>query len=296
MQWFRGPRADPLAYVAVSRPARSLVGDDGWWASHWETAPAEIGHFLGLDGIKLADTAIADFGCGDGIMAGGLAWLTGASVVGFDLDPTDSATLRAEAKARGFDLSKADVQFRGATAGAIDARDGEFDVGVSWSVLEHVFDRVGYMREARRVIKPHGHLFVQVWPLWHSEHGHHLWTWLKPFDHLRYSRDEIVEILRNLGDLPAPLEIPGGTVETVGEFLAAMQMSREEWMSQVMASYDTCSRITLDEIQGLLSEHGFGISRVELMTGQFHVPVDLQSIPLTRLSLSGFKLTAWRKP
>ena len=57
-------------------------------------------------------------------------------------------------------------------------------------------------------------------------------------------------------------------MDTVGEFLVAMQMSREEWMSQVMASYDTCSRITLDEIQALLSEHGFGISRVELMTGQ----------------------------
>ena len=280
----------------VARPPRSSVGDDGWWASHWESAPAEIEAFLGEVGIQLAGAAVADFGCGDGIMAGGLAWRTGASVVGFDLDPTDSAALEIEAKVRGFDLSAIDVEFRGTEAGAIDARDGEFDLGVSWSVLEHVFDRVGYMKEARRVIKPYGHFLVQVWPLWHSEHGHHLWQWLNPFDHLRLSRDEIIERLQGLERLPVPVDVPGGTAVTLSEYLRAWRLDRDEWMSQAMASYDSCSRITLDEIQTLLVEHGFCIARFEFMTGQFHVPDDLQSIPLTLLSPNGFKLIAWRKP
>ena len=52
----------------------------------------------------------------------------------------------------------------------------------------------------------------------------------------------------------------------------------------------------LDEIQTLLLEHGFGVGRVEVLTSQFHVPTDLQSVPLSRLSMNGFKLTAWRKP
>lgn len=280
----------------MTRPARSLLGDDGWWASHWESAPAEILHFLGEDGIGLAETSVADFGCGDGIMAAALAWQTGASVVGFDLDRTDSAALDAEAKARGFDLSKLNLQFRAAASGAIEAQDGEFDLGVSWSVMEHVFDREGYMREAHRVIKPHGHLFVQVWPLWHSEHGHHLWQWLHPFDHLRRSRDDLMEGLRLLDRLPAPLDVPGGKAVTLSEYLEAIGTDRDAWFSQVESSFDSCNRITIDEIQTLLLEHGFAISRVELLTGQFHVPADLQSIPLTRLSPSGFKLTAWRKP
>jgi len=279
----------------MARPARSLVGDDGWWASHWESAPAEINAFLSEDGIRLAGAAVADFGCGDGIMSAGLANLTGASVVGFDIDPTDTTALEIEVKGRGLDLSAIDVQFRSA-AGALDAADAEFDVGVSWSVMEHVFDRAGFMGEARRVIKPYGHFFVQVWPLWHSEHGHHLWQWLHPYDHLRHSRDEIVQKLRGLDRLPVPLEIPGGTAVTLDDYLKTLGVPREDWLAQTVASYDSCNRITVDEIQYLLVENGFSIGRFELMTGQVHFPADLQSIPVTRLSPNGFKLTAWRKP
>jgi len=273
-----------------------MLGDDAWWESHWETAPDEICHFLASDGIQVAGASIADFGCGDGIMAGALACRLGASVVGFDLYATDALALHTEAKARGHDLSASPLEFRTIVPGALDARDGEFDIGLSWSAMEHVFDRVGYMREARRVIKPYGHLFVQVWPMWHSEHGHHLWQWLQPFDHLRYSRDEIVEKLRTLDRLPTPLEIGGGTADTLGEYLGALGMEHDTWFSQTVASYDSCNRITIDEIQTLLLEHGFSIGRVEFMTGQIHVPEDLQSIPLSRLSPNGFKLTAWRKP
>lgn len=273
-----------------------MLGDDAWWASHWESAPAEICAFLAEDGIPVAGASIADFGCGDGIMAGALASLGGAPVVGFDLYATDSAALQTEAKARGYDFSELQLEFRTIVPGALDARDAEFDIGVSWSAMEHVFDRAGYMREAHRVIKPHGHLFVQVWPLWHSEHGHHLWQWLNPFDHLRYSRDEILERLRDLDCLPIPVVSGGVEATTLNEYLEVLGMDREEWVSLAMASYDSCNRITLDEIQTLLLEHGFGIGRVELLTSQFHVPTDLQSVPLSRLSLNGFKITAWRKP
>jgi SAM-dependent methyltransferase len=229
-------------------------------------------------------------------MSAGLAYLTGASVVGFDIDPTDTASLEVEVKARGFDLGGIDVQFRSAVAGTLDAADHEFDMGVSWSVLEHVFDRVGFMSEARRVIKPYGHLFLQVWPLWHSAHGHHLWQWLDPFDHLRLSRDEIVEKLRVLDRVPAPLGIPGGTTNSLDEYLVVSGTTREEWLSQAMTSYDSCNRITVDEVQYLLIEHGFCIGRLELMAQPVQLPADLQSVPLTRLSPDGFKLTAWRKP
>ncbi len=280
----------------MARPARSLVGDDGWWASHWDSAPAEINDFLVEDGIKLAGSRVADFGCGDGIMSAGLANLTGASVVGFDIDPTDTTALEIEVKGRGFDLAALDVQFRSAAGGVLHAADAEFDVGVSWSVMEHVFDRVGFMGEARRVIKPYGHFFIQVWPLWYSEHGHHLWQWLSPFDHLRHSRDEIFEKLRGLDRLPMPLEVPGGTADTLDDYLKRIDLRREDWLAQTMASYDSCNRITIDEIQYLLVEHGFSVGRLELMTGQVHLPADLQSVPWTRLSPAGFKLTAWRKP
>jgi SAM-dependent methyltransferase len=280
----------------MARPPRTMVGDDSWWETHWHQAPAEIIAFFAEDGIELAGSSVADFGSGDGIMAAGLARLCESTVVGFDLDPTDSLTLQREAEARGVDIASLRLEFRKATAGSIDADDAEFDVGVSWSVLEHVFDREGYMREARRVIKPHGHLFVQVWPLWYSEHGHHLFQWLGPFDHLRYGRDDIVARLRSLEQTPRRAEAAEEHPLLLSEFLLDSQMDPEEWLSVALASYDSCNRITLDDIQALLLEHGFGVGRVEVLTAPFHVPIDLQSLPLSRLAINGFKLIAWRKP
>jgi SAM-dependent methyltransferase len=280
-----------LASVAVAGPI-SPMGADGWWASHWESGPAEVEAFLAEEGIDLSGAAVADFGSGDGIMAAGLAHRLGASVVGFDLNPVDIPALEAEAKSRGVDLSAVDLEFRTVH----DARDAEFDFGVSWSVMEHVFDRVGYMREIRRVIKPYGHLLVQVWPLWHSEHGHHLAHWLNPFDHLRLSRAEIIGLLSKLDRLPVPIETPDGMAATLSEYLEVDEIGREEWIARSMASFDSCSRITLDEIQTLLLEYGFCIGRLELSGGPLHIPDDLQSMPLSRLAVTGFKLLAWRKP
>jgi SAM-dependent methyltransferase len=227
-------------------------------------------------------------------MAAGLARL-GASVVGFDPEPTDLVALERVAKARGVDVANLDVRFRLASAGGIEAADGAFDLAVSWSVFEHVFDREGYVREAHRVIKPYGHFFVQVWPLWFSEHGHHLWRWLRPFDHLRYSRDEIVDQLRSLDVLPAAGG-NGSEPQTLSAYLREAEVDLDTWVSTAMSSYDSCNQITIDEIQTLLLEHGFGIGRVEVMTSTFHVPEDLQNVPLSRLVPSGFKLIAWRMP
>ncbi len=280
----------------MATPPISPMGADGWWASHWESGPAEVEAFLAEDGLSLSGAAVADFGSGDGIMAAGLANLMGASVVGFDVNQTDVSALDAETKSRGFNLSAIDVEFRPIHSGVMDARDAEFDCGVSWSVLEHVFDRVAFMTEIRRVIKPYGHLFVQVWPLWNSEHGHHLGHWLNPFDHIRLSRDEIMERLLKLDRLPVPIETPEGMATTLDDFLQADASDREEWISQCMASFDSCNRITLDEIQALLIEHGFRIGRFELLGGPLHVPDDLQSVPLSLLSPTGFKLLAWRRP
>ncbi len=270
-----------------------MVGDDSWWESHWDTGPSDVRAFLGEDGIELIGRSVADLGCGDGIMTAGLARLTGAAVVGFDLDLVDRVALERAAQSRGVDLSDLNLEFRKASPGSIEADDAEFDLGVSWSVMEHVFDREGYMREARRVIKPNGLLFVQVWPLWHSEHGHHLARWLSPYDHLRYGRDGIEEKLRGLEQLPGTPE--GGAAPTLREVLRESGWDMDKWLSATMASYDSCNGVTLDEIQTLLLEHGFGIGRVEVLTGPFHVPPDLQSFPLSRLALNGFKLAAWRK-
>jgi hypothetical protein len=61
-----------------------MVGDDSWWTSHWEEAPSAI-----------------------------FANISGASAVGFDLEPADHPKLESEqATARGFTLSSLELEFR----------------------------------------------------------------------------------------------------------------------------------------------------------------------------------------
>jgi SAM-dependent methyltransferase len=83
------------------------------------------------------------------------------------------------------DISDLPLEFRQARPGALPAASEEFDLAMSWSVAEHAWDLKSYFAEAWRIVKPYGHLYVQTWPLWNLEHGHHIPHWLDRFDHLR---------------------------------------------------------------------------------------------------------------
>ncbi len=60
------------------------------------------------------------------------------------------------------------------------------DVAFSWSTFEHVSRPLESLQELKRVIKPNGYLFIQIFPMYYSAHGHHMW-WdsnFPPFIHL----------------------------------------------------------------------------------------------------------------
>jgi SAM-dependent methyltransferase len=64
-------------------------------------------------------------------------------------------------------------------------------------VFEHVDAPVDLLREVFRVLRPGGVILNQVWPLWYSEHGSHMWpffdeTWV----HRTRSPEEIAAHLR----------------------------------------------------------------------------------------------------
>ena len=142
------------------------------------------------------------------------------------------------------------------------------DVVIAWSVFEHVADVIGLLREIRRVLVTDGLLFIQIWPLFFSEHGSHLWPWLDdPFPHLCLNDDQLV------GEVHARTESP-------------------ELAQAMLDLYGSCNRLTLDDLGSALIDAGFFISKVESDRTAVHVSPQLQRMPLSLLTTAGVKLTA----
>jgi ubiquinone/menaquinone biosynthesis C-methylase UbiE len=146
--------------------------------------------------------------------------------------------------------------------------DDSVDVVVTWSVFEHVADVAGLLTEIQRVLVPNGLLFLQIWPLFFSEHGSHLWPWFdEPFPHLRLGEHEILSHLRR-------------------------RIGSDELAGAMLDLYSSCNRITLDQLGSAMNDAGFYISKIETDRVAVHIPPELQQMPLSLLTTEGIKLIA----
>lgn len=240
-----------------------------WWESHYRQAVDEIVDFLGGDGLQLDGQRVLDLGCGDGILALGLATrLPVDSVIGLDLQPVDMEFLAKMATQHGVSVDQPRLRFGVSQEADLGLPDGSVDVVITWSVFEHVSNVPGLFAEIRRVLVDNGLLFIQIWPLFFSEHGSHLWPWFdEPFPHLRLEDDRLV----------AELEARTQDFE----------------LTQTMLDlYTSCNRLTIDELGSALVAAGFFISKVETDRVAVHIPPELQHTPLSLLTTAGVKLTA----
>jgi len=248
---------------------RWFAGQPYWWDSHYVQAVDEIVDFLEGDGLSLDGRRVLDLGCGDGILTTGLAARTPAlSVVGLDLHPVDTAFLAAIAAEHGVSLDQSRPTFGVSQLSGLGLPDSSVDIVITWSVFEHVSNVPELLGEIRRVLVPDGLVFIQIWPLFHSEHGSHLWPWFEqPYPHLRLGEHELKAELRDrTGD---------------AELTEAM-----------FDLYSSCNQVTLDELGSALVAGGFYISKVQTDSSAVHVPPELQSMPLSLLTTAGVKLTA----
>lgn len=96
---------------------------------------------------------VLDLGCGSGYGAASLADIA-ASVVAVDIS-ADAVAFAAE-RYRAGNLSFQVID----GSGPLPFADGQFDVVLSFQVIEHVHDTATYLREARRVLKPGGVMII----------------------------------------------------------------------------------------------------------------------------------------
>jgi ubiquinone/menaquinone biosynthesis C-methylase UbiE len=253
------------------RAGRTDDPESKWFWDHYETAPREIEEFVRPAGVELEGRDIADVGCGDGIMALGLARrVRPRTLVGFDINPVDPAVLLDRARRRRVKHELPDgLEFRLSEPERLPAEDSSFDVVYTWSVFEHVRDPVALLREIRRVLRPEGTMMLQLWPFYYSARGSRLWDWFPDtFHHLVDSPERVVADAR------------ASTVHSP---------ERAEYMTKEFLSLN---RITLDELHRAILAAGLEVRKLEAIGEAAHVPSEANRYPLSQLAISGVKLLA----
>ena len=249
-------------------PGRSTR--ESWFREHYEDAASQILEFLSEDGLSLEGRMVADIGCGDGALTLGLAHKGKPKQINaYDIRPVDKEALEQRAQAHGpSDSIPENILFIVSEGEFIPAQSDVFDAVVSWSAFEHVAQPAALLREIHRVLNPAtGFLFLQIWPLFYSEHGGHLWVHGNSgFDHLTTES----------ADIHRMLEGAEGTYPGIS--------AQDEWRS--------LNRLTLDGLQRALLAAQLVPVKVELLTPRVHLSPDLMRYALTDLTVAGVKLIA----
>ena len=259
-----GSRAPGTALSTADR------NTSAWFLEHYEDAASQVIDFLGGDGISMTGTDVADVGCGDGIIDLGVAHKAKPrSLVGFDLVPTDPGWLAGRAREEGVGELPDCLEFRTCDPLTLPAEDQSFDFVFSWSAFEHVDDPVAVFREIRRVLRPRGILMLQIWPLYMSEHGAHLWQCIPDsFVHLLHDPPQVEQMVRAAGSHPA---------EQIEEFLEV---------------FHELNGLTLDDLQRAMLAAPLRVAKLEIVSETVHIPPQLARRSLTNLGISGVKLLA----
>ena len=162
--------------------------DQSWFRDHFERVPAEISQSLAEGGISLSGKEIVDIGTGDGLIAAGLAFIShNSNVTGLELSTVDESKLISSLSLETRNSISERLKFDVIIDGKYNLQDSSIDVATSWSAAEHFMDPLSVFSEVRRILKSGGAFFLQTYPLWFSEHGHHLSTWIPPYWHLSHS-------------------------------------------------------------------------------------------------------------
>lgn len=161
--------------------------DDEGFKTRFVKLPDIIGDWT-KDHLDLKTSDILDFGCGQGITALGMAMRHNAqSVTAVDIMPDVNQCLEVARTSLGIDSLPANIALSRISPGQ-DFHSGKlFDLVYSWSVFEHVEQGIldSVLTQLHGKLKPGGHLFIQIAPLFFSAEGSHLFHRIPiPWGHL----------------------------------------------------------------------------------------------------------------
>lgn len=256
--------------VAAAPAETSRSPDSQWFWDHYEMAAGEVIEGFAAVGASLSGKAVVDVGCGDGFMALGVSHRARpARLVGYDLNPTDTGYLERRAREEGVDPAAPGLSFEQSEPTRIPAEDASFDAAFSWSAFEHIAEPIGVLREIRRVLRPDGLFFLQLWPFYFSAKGSHLWEWFpEDFHHLQRAESDVA-----------------------AEVLAS-ELKPRDWTEMMAREFQHLNRATVDELQRSLLAAGLVARRLELLAAPTMLRPELARYSWLDLGVSGIKLIA----
>lgn len=203
--------------------------------------------------------AIMDFGCGEGVTALGTALQDKTRrVVGVDISPDVEGCQSAANKFLDMTELPENLSLHRISPGALHDANDRFDLIYSWSVFEHIdqrlFDEV--VERLRNALKPGGLMFVQIAPLYYSSEGSHLIDFVtEPWGHLLNQQSVYYE---KLAASPA--------VRDAGQ------------LQSLWNTYRTLNRITADELTERLCSHGLRLVKHYRTRDTIEPPAALKAI------------------
>ncbi|HEY0182690.1 MAG TPA: class I SAM-dependent methyltransferase [Rhodopila sp.] len=205
----------------------------------------------------LAGRDVLDFGCGEATMALGIALRHGARrVVGVEThEEIDNCLPNARAQ---LGLERLPQNLELVRTGPDSSLEelGQFDVVYSWSVFEHVSQDLisDCFRKIKRVMRPHGVMFLQTTPLYYSAEGSHLKPWVPaPWAHLSMQQDLFYAALRASAD-------------------------SDEHANHLKWVYETLNRATAPQLLRAARQAGFEIIREYRTHDELDIPDEIKEI------------------
>lgn len=268
------PGTTPLSQLAWAR------GHADWFFRHFDHAACTVLSYM-LGDHPLLRGRVLDLGCGDGIIALGMALRCEPELL-VGIDPFPLFERLPEMIERAHvprDAIPACLRFEQADGRHLPFEDDSFDVVVSWGSLEHIPGGYGQvLREVKRVLRDGGLFFAHP-GLYYSKHGSHLAEFCaEPWFHLRHSREEVERIVR---ETPPQLMDRSGHVATPDEYL--------QW-------YDELNKVTVEDFERDLRALEFEPWRVAIRSeDRVDYTPDLAHHPFTRLALSELYLSCWNR-
>jgi len=247
-----------------------LPGLQGWIESHINFIPRETSSFCGdLSGVEMLDIGGGDMIADIGLLPLGIKHITTIDVLDRGWDVVQHAA--KEIRKAGFPVADDYLlRLKYLTYDGIrfPFPDNHFDFVYSWSAFEHIPDVPAVLREARRVVKPLGRVFIQVYPWFHSFAGSHLCDFIpEPFFHLHRPKEWVQSRLE--------------------EFVAAHPDQRDVVFGTMWPEYCRLNGYSARKFLSAVSEAGFCIERLHSTIDEEHISSAPPDVPLADIMTSG---------